>query len=259
LAEIAEYRQAEQAERQRLGEQRRKELTDQQRLAEMTEQRRLAEKLDREEKQRATATEQERRRMEKQRQQQDRAREEPRQREETQWKREHAETDFHDPHHEPLRSEEELRRIQMENDRLTEMFKAKERNNQVSSNLPQRYHDAWETYESKWAQLRAQVKTGNLILTFSTVPWPTLSPPVAPESITQKVVGAFILSQWHSKEKSRKDRIREALRLWHPDRFGRFLDKVPEGNERDNVHSGVGNVIRSLNELLTKESSSGAL
>ncbi|PVG04582.1 hypothetical protein CPB86DRAFT_720818 [Serendipita vermifera] len=127
--------------------------------------------------------------------------------------------------------------------------------------MPKKFADAWEAYDEKWKRLMSQAQTGTRTpLTFATVPWPVLNPPTSPEAITRNTVGAFVLSQWHSSGKNNRDRIREALMRWHPDRFeSRFLVWVPEGDERDHVKQGVGNVTRSLNELLARESSSGAL
>ncbi|KIM34183.1 hypothetical protein M408DRAFT_59824 [Serendipita vermifera MAFF 305830] len=162
------------------------------------------------------------------------------------------------------RQEEERRaqeaRIREQNDRMTEMFQARDRSNQINSNMPKRYADAWDAYDEKWRRLASEVLAGGQpSITFATLPWPLLNPPSSPDAITRNAVGAFILSQWHSKNKTPRDRIRDALLRWHPDRFGRYLTCAPEGEERDNVKIGVGNVARSLNELLTKESPSAPL
>jgi len=136
----------------------------------------------------------------------------------------------------------------------------------MSKNMPRRFAEAWESYDDRWKELAllAQNDTSasgsGLSLTFAHVPWPTLDPPSGPDAITHNVVGAFILNQWHSQGKSRKDRIREALRQWYPDRFeGRYLGWVPDGEERENVRAGVNNVFRSLNELSTAEGATGHL
>ena len=68
-----------------------------------------------------------------------------------------------------------------------------------------------------------------------------------PEAIRE-----FLLSPAHSPEVSSKDRIRAALRRWHPDKFARVLGLVVE-SDRDAVADGVGIVVRCLNEMLERE------
>lgn len=48
-----------------------------------------------------------------------------------------------------------------------------------------------------------------------------------------------------------KDRVRSALRRWHPDRFGRILAKVRD-EDKARVEEGVGLVVRCLNDLLER-------
>jgi hypothetical protein len=60
------------------------------------------------------------------------------------------------------------------------------------------------------------------------------------------------------KDKSRtpKDRIKEHIKRWHPDRFEtKLLPKVVE-DEREKVKYGAGNVARYLSDLLRKENES---
>lgn len=144
-------------------------------------------------------------------------------------------------------------RIRQENERLNQQFQAKERRNHAAKGHPRKIAEAWEAYEENWRWLNSQANS-NFILTFAAMPWPVLNPPSEPDSITRKAISNFILSHYHSTSKTRKERLREALLKWHPDRFeSRFLQKVPEGTERDRVREGVGNVIRCLNELTSAE------
>ena len=60
------------------------------------------------------------------------------------------------------------------------------------------------------------------------------------------------------KDKSRtpKDRSKQHIKRWHPDRFEtKLLPKVAE-NEREKVKQGAGNVARYLSDLLRKENES---
>ena len=62
----------------------------------------------------------------------------------------------------------------------------------------------------------------------------------------------FLLSPVHSHEVSARDRIRAALRRWHPDKLVRLRGMVVK-SDRDAVADGVGIVVRCLNEMLERE------
>ncbi len=117
---------------------------------------------------------------------------------------------------------------------------------------------AWRSYEARWGLLsQRQPELGQLgALTFERIPWPvaadvpldrTLDVLLRPEAIRE-----FLLSPAHSPDVSSKDRIRAALRRWHPDKFSRVLGQVLE-SDRDAVAEGMGIVVRCLNEMLEKE------
>lgn len=110
---------------------------------------------------------------------------------------------------------------------------------------------AWNQYESRWATILSSTES----ITFRSIPWPTLNQPSSPELIKMDAISSFLLSQAHSQSQSPKERIKEALRRWHPDRFSRLLSRVPE-NEKAKVEEGAGIVTRCLNELLSKQSNS---
>ncbi|KAJ4468766.1 hypothetical protein J3R30DRAFT_3304666, partial [Lentinula aciculospora] len=84
-------------------------------------------------------------------------------------------------------------------------------------------------------------------------PWPMLNKPLSPEDITYAAVDAYLSSPYHpEKEKQQKDRIKEQIRKWHPDRFEtKLLPKVIE-EDKVRVKEGAGSVARNLNDLLTK-------
>jgi hypothetical protein len=72
------------------------------------------------------------------------------------------------------------------------------------------------------------------------------------ELLRPEAICEFLLSPAHSPEVVPKDRIRAALRRWHPDKFARVLGQVVE-NDKDAVAEGVGIVVRCLNEMLERE------
>ncbi|CAE6466155.1 unnamed protein product [Rhizoctonia solani] len=110
--------------------------------------------------------------------------------------------------------------------------------------------DAWNSYELRWSAL--SVASSTQPIGFRDIPWPLLRIPTGPEAITPQAVGAFILSPLHSQDKSRKERLRNAMLRWHSDKFeGRWMARIEE-EDRPKVKEAVGAVARSLTELMTK-------
>lgn len=103
---------------------------------------------------------------------------------------------------------------------------------------------AWANYESRWSSLASSKEE----LDFKRIPWPVIVPPRNTADITRDAIVAFLFSNLHSQTQTRKERIRAAQLRWHPDRFRRFLGRVPE-NDKAAVEEGVGIIARCLNEL----------
>ncbi|EMD37744.1 hypothetical protein CERSUDRAFT_83482 [Gelatoporia subvermispora B] len=110
---------------------------------------------------------------------------------------------------------------------------------------------AWQSYQDRWEAITS-ARQEPAELTFRTIPWPTFSPPRDAEDITPARIALFILSPTHSEGQTRKERIKNALRRWHPDRFGRLLARVKE-SDKEEVEKAVGCVARCLNSLLARE------
>ncbi|KAI9509493.1 hypothetical protein F5148DRAFT_978197 [Russula earlei] len=108
--------------------------------------------------------------------------------------------------------------------------------------------EAWRAYERRWMAVASDRRQ----LKFKSIPWPTTGPPRNVAEITPDAIARFVLSPAHSEGMSRKERIKGALRRWHPDRFGRVLSRVDEKDRRE-VERGVGIVARCLNDLLARE------
>ncbi|TFK68563.1 hypothetical protein BDN72DRAFT_734347, partial [Pluteus cervinus] len=92
-------------------------------------------------------------------------------------------------------------------------------------------------------------------LHWESFPWPMFKRPMGVEEITSMAVGLY-LNNSHYPERSGgggkglKDRIKEHIRRWHPDRFEtKVLPRVVE-DDREKVKEGAGTVVRILNELL---------
>ncbi|KAH9036900.1 hypothetical protein EDB84DRAFT_1268908, partial [Lactarius hengduanensis] len=128
---------------------------------------------------------------------------------------------------------------------------------------------AWRTYEARWALLsQRQPELGLLsALTFERIPWPVVAADTDDCGATtsrrrrldvllrHEAIREFVLSSAYSPDVSAKDRIRAALRRWHPDKFARVLSQVME-SDRDAVAEGMGVVVRCLNDMLERENRS---
>lgn len=109
---------------------------------------------------------------------------------------------------------------------------------------------AWQEYESRWAGLTANESSTDE-LTFELIPWPQVVPPKSVDDLKPARIAMFLLSSQHSTSQSKKDRIRSALRRWHPDRFSKILARVRE-EDKAKVEEGAGVVARCLNQLLER-------
>lgn len=151
-----------------------------------------------------------------------------------------------------MRLESERRRVAYERRNTQETIRERERKDRdgakdKSHNI-EIERKAYDAYETRWTTLTAMCTP----LTFNDIPWPLTVAPHTIDDITPAKVALFLLSPGHHTEKSRKDRIRQALRRWHPDRFGRILRRVAE-EDKTAVDEGVGIIARCLNNLLERE------
>jgi len=160
--------------------------------------------------------------------------------------------------------QEELRRLQaqrLETERCRVAYEKRKAAEQEKDRQRQRKRElyklrkdaaervAWENYEAGWNKLLS----GEISepLSFASIPWPLMVPPQNTDDIRPARVTIFVLSQSHSQGQTMKDRVRSALRRWHPDRFGRVLARVRD-EDKTKVEEGVGVIARCLNELLER-------
>jgi len=111
---------------------------------------------------------------------------------------------------------------------------------------------AWQHYSASWDTLNSNPPTFPS-LHFQNIPWPIQYPPTSPEQLTADAISAFVLSSLHSHGKNRKQRIREALFVFHPDRFDKWTRLVRNEPDRQLVCEAGGAVVRVLNALLEAE------
>ncbi|KAF8881240.1 hypothetical protein BD779DRAFT_1391336, partial [Infundibulicybe gibba] len=94
-------------------------------------------------------------------------------------------------------------------------------------------------------------------LRWDSFPWPTPTMPSTPAEITAAAIRGYILSpdfpeRTPTRPITTRDRVREHLRQWHPDRFEtKFLGRVVR-SEQETVKLGAAAVTRSLSTLLTQ-------
>lgn len=135
-------------------------------------------------------------------------------------------------------------------------------------NEKHRHREAWELYESNWSNLRSRqsgLDRDIPELTFNQIPWPILNVFVSlPPSSSSKAVSdnflddifsveslsAFLFSAYHSGDKSKRQRIHEALLRYHPDRCSNRVLCFVQKAERSTVERAVKQIAGVLNTLL---------
>ena len=119
---------------------------------------------------------------------------------------------------------------------------------------------AWEEYDKAWERLTSSIRPVKTFtfrkvkFTFGDVPWPTLSQPAGAvdlENITGPAIANFLLHPHREPQKSRKEKLRDAVLRYHPDKFdGRILPRVID-EDKARVQKGVEMVMKCLNELMS--------
>ena len=94
-------------------------------------------------------------------------------------------------------------------------------------------------------------------LQWTDFPWPVLSfsGPTRMEDLTLETVADYVFAplRLHHDRGMSKERLKEIIRRWHPDRFEvKYLALVADLREREMVREGAGRVVRFLNDLLGK-------
>ncbi|EIW77109.1 hypothetical protein CONPUDRAFT_168122 [Coniophora puteana RWD-64-598 SS2] len=103
----------------------------------------------------------------------------------------------------------------------------------------------FDSHQSQWDKLHSRAT-----LSWDDFPWPMFRCPIGPDDLTVAGISAYMLSPLQPTDKTVKERIREGIRKWHPDRFEtQVLWKVKE-EDKERVKEGAGSVVRCLNDLL---------
>ncbi|KAF9448604.1 hypothetical protein P691DRAFT_669125, partial [Macrolepiota fuliginosa MF-IS2] len=83
-------------------------------------------------------------------------------------------------------------------------------------------------------------------------PWPMFTQPGAPSDITGGAILAYLKSNYYPGGDSSgdlKDRIKDQMKKWHPDRLDKLLLKVVE-SQKESVELGAEAVVGHLYYLL---------
>lgn len=135
---------------------------------------------------------------------------------------------------------------------------------------------AREEYRARWRALGIGAGGATEIsieseLTFDDIPWPianahrskashsrTMTPRITVDELTKEAVATFLLpvhdqggvEEVERRTKERRERLREAILRFHPDKFeGRFMRRVKE-TDQERVREAIGQVSRVLNSLM---------
>ncbi|KAF8706595.1 hypothetical protein RHS03_04686, partial [Rhizoctonia solani] len=167
------------------------------------------------------------------------------------WRRTHkAEVEAQERAEEERKRKKEREKARREETRRMEREESERRSRRKHAKERESVVEGWVAYETRWAQMRPSEST---TLGFADLPWPCHPLPQLPldsDALSKQTVSAFLLSPLHSIGKPRKQRLREALLLYHPDRFvSKWMGRVKKEDTRA-VQEAVGRVARVLTALV---------
>ncbi|KAK0192400.1 hypothetical protein F5146DRAFT_501235 [Armillaria mellea] len=150
------------------------------------------------------------------------------------------------------RRQEEQARAQQEKFRAEQQRLERERQAKEAGRIMSKEEVVrlFQSHETQWQKL-TKGEIENVI--WDAFPWPMVKKPKDVADINAGAIQAYVLNPHfpNNNGKGDKDKIKEQIRRWHPDRFERLMPRVAEG-DRDRVREGAGEVVRGLNDLLTK-------
>nr|VWO94955.1 GATA type zinc finger protein Asd4 [Ganoderma boninense] len=109
--------------------------------------------------------------------------------------------------------------------------------------------EAVASYESLWKKLRAR-QCPPQCFSFDNFPLPVFGKPDA-DKITPEVVAEFVLSPLRTDAhiKSDKNRVKDELLLWHPDKFRSVILPTVREVDQEKMVVPADNIIKILNDL----------
>jgi hypothetical protein len=142
-------------------------------------------------------------------------------------------------------TDEHYKQFMREQERMETARQAREAKKQLTKEdvvrIFERHEDQWKSIATKDC------------LQWQNFPWPMFKMPSSLGDITYGAIHGYLLSpHYPEKDRSQKDRVKDHIKRWHPDRFEtKLLPKVVE-EDKEKVKEGAGVVVRTLNELLTR-------
>lgn len=104
-----------------------------------------------------------------------------------------------------------------ERKRAEEAYREWEREERLKREREARILARWRLYEVPHIQGE---------LTFKNIVWPVLVQPVDLSGLTRGAVDYFLFSEAHSKTRNTDQRMRDALKRWHPDKLALLESRV---------------------------------
>ncbi|KAI8978189.1 hypothetical protein BD414DRAFT_422170 [Trametes punicea] len=191
------------------------------------------------------------------------------------WRKKHAAE-----HEEQMRRQAEQKaRIEREKaireeTRRLEREAEEERRKRKSEKERIRAAEARDAYDARWKQLLApdatEITEGTL--RFADVPWPVMPsssstsnrgerPMVVLEDLTAEAISAFLLpapddahqlGDAETVKKDRKEKLRETMLRFHPDKFEGRIMRLVRASDKELVKEAAGIVARTLNTLMNE-------
>ena len=150
-----------------------------------------------------------------------------------------------------------------------EQAAAEKREKKRQEREKEQWVSARQQYDQRWKTLLSDGdRSHDGWLKFIDIPWPIPNAyktgTICIGDLTEDSISTFLLSSWvpvptgtekmaTNDAKEKKDKLREAMLRFHPDKFeGRIMKLVAEV-ERGNVREGIAQVVRVLNRLLSSD------
>ncbi|EGO03329.1 hypothetical protein SERLA73DRAFT_101406 [Serpula lacrymans var. lacrymans S7.3] len=113
-----------------------------------------------------------------------------------------------------------------------------------------RVMEKWEAYERRWRLLL----TSNDPLGFSDIPWPLHTPPSAAKGLAITPISEFVFESLSVRANvvTRRERIRNSLLRWHPDKLAGVVSRV-KCDDMEGVVEGINAVAHCLKTLQDTE------
>jgi hypothetical protein len=149
------------------------------------------------------------------------------------------------------KAQEKARRAEL---KLLEKEESERRKRKKAEKDSRKWHTAKESYDAQWKMIISSSRTGAAPeISYLDIPWPVID---RERALTEEDIRIFVLLPPGSEkldDKSKKDRLRETMLRFHPDKFeGRIMARVrPKDQER--VKEAMNLVVRTVQKLMGEQ------